>query len=81
MIDYVFEAIKIGLIEDGSVDIKNHLFIEKIDVPEHDKRLPNDTYITIPAKTKLHTEWRSRFISDINDGEIKEFSNARRKKI
>jgi len=81
MVDYVFEAIKIGLIEDGAVDIAGHVFIEKVDVPEHQKRMPDDSYITIPAKSKLHTEWRSRFKQDINKGEIKEISNARRKKV
>ncbi len=81
MIDYVFEAIKIGLIEDGRVEIKNHANIERIDVPEHQKRMPDDSYITIPAKSKIRTEWKSRFVGDVNDGEIKEISNARRKKL
>lgn len=80
MIDYVFEAIKIGLIEDGCVDIKSHAVIQRVDVPEHQKRMPDDTYITIPAKAKIRTEWKARFLGDVNDGEIKEISNARRKK-
>lgn len=81
MIDYVLEAIKIGLIEDGCVDISNGVTIQRVDVPEHQKRMPDDSYVTTPAKTKIRTKWKPRFKEDVYNGEIKEISNARRKKI
>lgn len=70
-VDYVFEAIKIGLIEDGVVDIKGQAVIERIDVPEHQKRMPDGTYITIPEKSKIRVGWKPKFIDDVNKGEIK----------
>lgn len=72
MVDYVFEAIKIALIEDGYVNIKNQATIKRIDVPEHEKRMPNGDVIIIPTRAKLNVEWKPRFMEDLNIGEIKE---------
>ena len=80
MIDYVFEALKLGLIEDGVVDLVGYGTFQRVDVPEHTKRLPNDSYTTISAKSKVRTKWKPQFLKDVTNGEIKEKCNARRKK-
>ena len=81
MVDYVFDAIKLGLIEDGCVDISNTVTIERVDVPEHQKRMPDDTYATIPAKTKVRSRWKTRFKNDVRKGEVKEFDRGNKKRI
>ena len=72
MVDYVFEAIKIGLVEDGFINIRNVANIRRIDVPEHQKRMPDDTYITIPAKSKLRVEFKNQFVDDVNKEQYRE---------
>lgn len=81
MVDYVFSAIQFGLIEDGCVDIANTVTFERVDVPEHKKRMPDDTYVTTPAKTKIRTRWKTRFKQDIFNGEAKEIDYGRKKEI
>lgn len=70
--DYVFEAIKIGLIEDGYVNLRNLVSIKRIDIPEHKKKMPSGEIITVPLKSKIKVEFASKFMEDINNGEIKE---------
>lgn len=72
MVDYVLGAIKLGLIEDGVVDLKHHILFERVDVPEHEKRMPDGTYKTIEPKSKIRVQFKPRFISDINKEEVKE---------
>lgn len=72
MVDFVFEAIKIGLVEDGMVNIRNVASIKRIDVPEHQKRMPDDSYITIPAKSKLRVEFKNQFVDDVNKEQYRE---------
>lgn len=72
MVDYVFEAIKIGLVEDGIVNVRNVATFKRIDVPEHKKRMPDDTYITIPAKSKLRIEFKSQYVDDVNKEQYRE---------
>lgn len=71
MVDYVFEAIKIGLMEDDVVEIQGCAVFTRTHVPEHDKRLPDDTYVTIPAKSKIRIEARPPFVRDVDKGVIK----------
>ena len=72
MVDYVMSAIKIGVIEDGVVDLKQHMSFQRIDIPEHEKRMPDGTYATIPAKSKVKVQLKPNFINDVNCDEIKE---------
>lgn len=72
MVDYVFEAIKIALIEDGKVNIKNTMSFERIDVPEHEKLMPDRSTITIPARSKIRIKANQVFIDEVNSDEIKE---------
>ena len=72
MVDYVLNAIKIGVIEDGVVDLKQHISFERIDVPEHEKRMPDGTYATIPARSKVRVQLKPRFLDDVNREEVKE---------
>lgn len=81
MIDYVFEAVKIALIEDGVVNIKNYMTFKRIDVPEHEHRMPDGTIATIPPKSKLRVEYKDGFMRDIRSGEIKEIDNGRKKRV
>lgn len=81
MIDYVFEAVKIALIEDGVVNIKNYMTFKRIDVPEHKHRMPDGTIATIPPKSKLRVEYKDGFMRDIRSGEIKEIDNGRKKRV
>ena len=80
MIDYVFEAIKIALIEDGSVNIKNYMSFKRIDIPKHDHRMPDGAIATIPPKAKIRVEYKENFMKDINNSEIKELDYASKKK-
>lgn len=72
MIDYVFSAIKLGVIEDGVVDLKQHVIFERVDVPEHEKKMPDGTYINIPEKSKMRIKAKPRFLEEINNEEVKE---------
>lgn len=72
MIDYVLTAIKIGVIEDGVVDLDQHFVFERIDVPEHEKRMPDGTYVTVRPKSKIRVTPKPKFLEDINTGEVKE---------
>lgn len=67
MVDYVFSAIQFGLIEDGCVDIANTVTFERVDVPEHKKRMPDDTYVIVPFKSKVRVEKKERFASDVTN--------------
>lgn len=67
IIDIVFESIKEILIEDGEVNIKNQFCFKRVDVPEHRKRMPNNTYIVIPFKSKIVVGKKERFVSDITN--------------
>ena len=81
MIDYVFEAVKIALIEDGVVNIKNYMTFKRIDIPEHEHRMPDGTVATIPPKSKIRVECKDAFMKDIRTGEIKEIDNGRKKRV
>lgn len=81
MIDYVFEAIKVGIIEDGVVNIKNYMTFRRIDIPEHEHRMPDGTIATIPPKSKIKVEYKPNFLSDIKNEEIKEFDRGNKKRI
>lgn len=81
MIDYVFEAVKIALIEDGVVNIKNYMTFKRIDIPEHEHRMPDGTVATIPPKSKIRVEYKDAFMKDIRTGEIKEIDNGRKKRV
>lgn len=72
MVDYVFEAIKIALIEDGKVNIKNTVSFERIDVPEHEKLMPDRSTITIPARSKIRIKANPTLVEEVNSDEIKE---------
>lgn len=72
MVDYVFEAVKIGLVEDGVVNIRSVGTFRRVDVPEHKKRMPNDSYIIIPPKSKLKVEFRDSFVDDVNKEKYRE---------
>lgn len=67
IIDVVFDSIKEKLIEDGEVNIKNQFAFKRIDVPEHKKRMPDNTYVVIPFKSKIRVDNKSKFISDVNN--------------
>lgn len=58
IIDVVFDSIKEKLVEDGEVNIKNQFTFKRVDVPEHRKRMPDNTYVMIPFKSKIHVEKR-----------------------
>lgn len=67
IIDIVFDSIKEKLIEDGEVNIKNQFTFKRVDVPEHKKRMPDNTYVVVPFKSKIHIEKKDKFVSDINN--------------
>lgn len=67
IIDVVFDSIKEKLVEDGEVNIKNQFTFKRVDVPEHRKRMPDNTYVMIPFKSKIHVEKKEKFVSDINN--------------
>ena len=67
IIDVVFDSIKEMLVEDGEVRIKNQFTFKRIDVPEHKKRMPDDTYATIPFKSKIRVEKKEKFTSDVTN--------------
>ncbi len=71
MIDDVFRAIQIALIEDDVVDLKGYVSFYRSDVPEHKKRMPDGKYITIPDKSKVRVEIRPTFVQKIEKGRIK----------
>ena len=81
MIDYVFEAIKIALIEDGGAAIKNYMAFTRVDIPEHEHRMPDGSIVTIPYKSKIRVEYKDKFLNDINKGEIKELKHGTKKRI
>jgi len=81
MIDYVFEAIKIALIEDGVVNIKNYMTFKKVDIPEHEHRMPNGTIAIIPQKSKIRVEYKENFMKDIQNEEIKELDHGSKKRL
>lgn len=81
MIDYVFEAIKIALIEDGAANIKNYMTFTRIDVPEHEHRMPNGVIATIPPKSKIRVEYKENFIKNIINDEIKELDHGSKKRV
>ena len=72
IVDYVFEAIKIGLIEDGYVNLRNLASIKRIDIPEHEKKMPNGEIITVPLRSRVKVDFAQKFMDDINSGNIKE---------
>ena len=67
IVDIVFDSIKEMLIEDGEVNIKNQFTFKRVDVPEHKKRMPNNTYVIVPFKSKVLVEKKERFVSDITN--------------
>ena len=81
MVDYVFEAIKIALIEDGVVNIKNYVTFRKIDIPEHEHRMPNGSIVTNPPSAKIRVEYKDNFMKDINRGEVKELDHGSKKRV
>lgn len=81
MIDYVFEAIKIALIEDDAVAVKNYAMFRRIDVPEHERRLPNGTVAIIPQRSKVRVEFKPSFLIDLANEEIKEFDHGNKKRV
>ena len=77
MVDYVFEAIKIALIEDGDVDIRNHVRIRRNDIPAHEKRLPNGNVVTIPYRAELNIQFKENFLNDVTNGNYVEFKEQK----
>lgn len=67
IVDIVFDSIKEMLIEDGEVNIKNQLTFKRVDVPEHKKRMPDNTYVIVPFKSKVRVEKKERFASDVTN--------------
>lgn len=72
MVDYVFEAIKIALIDDGGVNIRGVFTAERIDVPTHTHKMPDGRDIIIPAKSKVRLKFAPKFLEDVNNDETKE---------
>lgn len=72
MVDYVMTAIKLGLVEDGVVDLKQHMVFERKDIPEHEKRMPDGSYINIPARSKIKVRLKPKFIDDVKSEDVKE---------
>ncbi len=70
MIDYVMKAIKAGLKEDGIVYIKPDIVIERVDVPEHEKKLPTGEIVTVPEKVKLKFKPKQSMLDEIQGEKI-----------
>lgn len=65
MVDYVVEAIKIGLIEDGVVCVMDRLIFERIDVPSHKKKMPNGSIIDVPDNVRIKLRPSKTYITEI----------------
>lgn len=77
MIGYIFEAIKIALVEDGCVKIRDYMTIERVDVPEHKKMMPNGEWGIVPFKSRVRVKFSDAFVDDVNNGEYKEHIEKR----
>lgn len=80
VVDYVFEAVKIALIEDGVVNIKNYMTFRRVEIPEHEHRMPNGEVVIIPTRSKVRVEFKENFMKGINTGELKEIDYGRKKR-
>lgn len=72
MVDYVFEAIKIALIEDGKVGVRNLCTITRIDVPAHTRLLPNGTVANVAPKVKIKVDFSDKYLDDVFNGKFEE---------
>lgn len=72
MVEYVFEAIKIGLIEDGGVDIRNYVRITRTDVPAHEKRMFGRVQ-EVPYNVKVKARFKEDFLNDVINGNYVEY--------
>lgn len=72
MIDYVFEAIKIGLIEDGVVNIKNCVAFRRLDIPAHDHLMPDGSYVKVPDRARIKADFKRPYLDGLHDEEVKE---------
>lgn len=71
-IEYFFEALKIALSEDGYVKIRNYIVLERVESPEHIKKMPNGDIVTVPSRTRIRVRFNDKYVKDIENGIYKE---------